>query len=290
MRAPSSDKILIGAAAALVLVSAGVFTLLARKYVRAQSGPPPTVQLADAAYTPVAPAAPPVKTETWAAPAAQSRGDKWIYDAFTPPEIFYNSRSKQFSVKPPTGLGDDEPTEKFGVELVAVKPEPFRLQLIGFAGDQGSGRGIFQNVVSGEVFLAAAGRRVPELALTIRKLEVTFQTIALPESTTSRQRVATAVVHDERANRDVTLTHRDRVYTGTVFALVAPTGENAVREVHEGDTFKLGEASYHIDKVRLTPPAIDLTKESPQLTQPDHRTLTPREVEVPDAPAEPDAR
>jgi hypothetical protein len=284
MRAPSSDKILIGAAFTLVLISVGVFAALSLKYQRAQSGPPPSVQLADSTYTPVAPDAPPVKTETWAAPVAQSRGDKWIYDTFTPPEIYYNARSKQFTVKPPTGLGDEEPTEEFGIELAAVRPEPFRLQLVGFAGDQGSGKGIFQNVASGQVFLSAAGRRLTDLGLTIKKLEIELQPIAFPESTTTRQRVAIAVIHDEKSNRDVTLTHRDRVFTGTLFAMIAATGQSALREVREGDTFKIGEASYRVDKIVITPPSIEVTKESPALTQPDHRTLTPREVDTPDAP------
>lgn len=284
MRAPSSDKVLIAAALVLVLVSAGVFTALSLQHRRAQAEPPPTVQLADSTYTPSAPEAPPVKTETWAAPQAQSRGDKWIYDTFTPPEIFYNSRSKQFTVKPPTGLGEEEPTEEFGVELVAVRPEPFRLQLVGFAGEQGSGKGIFQNLITGEVFLASAGHRVPKLAARIVRLEVGLQPIAFPDSTTTRQRVATAVIRDERANRDVTLTHRDRVFTGTLFAMVAATGETALREVRQGDTFKIGEATYRVDKIAANPPAIEITKESPQLTAPDRRALTPREVEAAEAP------
>jgi hypothetical protein len=289
MRAPSSDKILIGAAFALLLVSAGVFALLAGKHPRARPGSIPEVQLADAAYTAVAPDAPPVKAETWAAPVAQTRGRDWIYDTFTPPEIFYNSRSKQFTVKPPSGLGDEEPTEAFGVELLSVRPEPFRLQLVGFAGDGGVERGIFLNVISGEVFLASAGRRVPALGLSVKKFEIALQPIAFPESTTTRQRVATAVIHDERANRDVTITNRERVMTGQLFAMVAPAGETSAREVREGDVFKLGEAAYKIDKIQVVPPSVEITKESPQLTQPDHRTLTPREVEAPETP-EPDAR
>jgi hypothetical protein len=289
MRAPSSDKVLLGAAFALLLLSAGAFALLTTKHPRARPGSIPPVQLADAAYTPIAPDAPPVKVETWAPPPAQTRGRDWIYDTFTPPEIFYNSRSKQFTVKPPSGLGDEEPTEAFGVELVSVRPEPFRLQLIGFAGEDAGGKGIFQNLLSGEVFLAAAGRRVPNLALSIKKLDVARQAVLLPESTTTRQRVATAIIHDERANRDVTLTHRDRVFTGMLFAMVAPTGETSTREVREGDSFKIGEASYRIDKIQTTPPTVEITKESPQLTQPDHRTLTPREVEGAETP-EPDAR
>jgi hypothetical protein len=100
---------------------------------------------------------------------------------------------------------------------------------------------------------------------------------------TTRQRVAVAVVHDDKTGKDVTLTHRERHLTGTVSAFVAAPGESATREVRPGDAFKLGDATYKIDAVRLTPPAIDVTKESPNLSQPDRRTLTPRETDAGDA-------
>jgi hypothetical protein len=105
------------------------------------------------------------------------------------------------------------------------------------------------------------------------------------ESMTTRQRVATAVVRDDKAGRDVTLTHRERVFTGTVFAFVATPGSNATREVRAGDMFKIGEATYRIEKVETTPPSVEVVKESPTLSQPDRRTLTPREVDQPEAPA-----
>jgi hypothetical protein len=87
-------------------------------------------------------------------------------------------------------------------------------------------------------------------------------------------------VRDEKAGRDITLTHRERLFTGTVFAFVAEPGSSAAREVRPGDTFKLGEATYRVDRIDTTPPSIEITKEAPNLLQPDRRVLTPREVEV----------
>jgi hypothetical protein len=285
MAASSSDRVFIGAALLLALASAAVFGTMAIRHTRAPKGPPPKVELANVPYTPTAPDAPPVKTDTWSAPVAQTRGREWIYDTFTPPEIFYNARSKQFTVKPPSSLLDEDALESFGLELVAVRPEPFRLQLIGYVGGEGNWRGMFQNVVSGQVFLASGGHRVPDLGLTIRSLEVSAHPIRMGESMTTRQRVATAVVRDEKAGRDVTLTHRERVFTGTVFAFVAAPGATATREVRAGDMFKIGETTYRIEKVETTPPTVEVVKESPTLSQPDRRTLTPRESEQPEAPA-----
>jgi hypothetical protein len=285
MAAISSEKLYLGAALLLTLGSAAGFGYLTLRHRSAPGEAMRQAQLVDAPYKSTAPDAPPIKTETWASPQAQNRGRDWVYDAFTPPEIFYNSRSKQFTVRPPSSLVDEEVTEAFGVELLSVRPEPFRLQVIGYVGGEGNWRGMFQNVLTGEVFLAAAGHRVPNLGVTIKSFGVQAQSVALPESMTTRQRVATAVVRDEKNNREVTLTHRERFFTGTLFAFVAETGQSAAREVRSGDSFKIGEASYRVERIETTPPTIEITKEAPNLVQPDRRVLGPREVEAPEEPA-----
>jgi hypothetical protein len=277
MAALPSDKIYLGLALLVVAGSAAGFGTLVLRQERAEAVPLPAVQLTEEPYAAKAVAAPPVKVEAWSAPAPQTRGREWVYDAFSPPEIYYNSRSRQFSVKPPASLVEGDAAEPFGLELVAVRPEPFRLQLIGYVGTAGNWRGTFQNTRTGEVFLAAAGRRLPTLGLTIRSLDV-----AVAESMTTRQRVASAVVRDEQAGRDVTLTHRERVYTGTLFAFVAAPGQSATREVRSGDSFKLGEATYRIEKIEATPPSVEVLKEAARLSQPDRRILLPREPEAPE--------
>ncbi len=283
MAAVSSDKVLIGLALVLALGSAGAFGTLGMQAPRVAPGSVAPVVLVDTPYTPTAPDAPPVIAETWAAPVAQARGREWIYDTFTPPEIFYNARTRQFSVKPPSSLVEEEaPQEAFGIELVSVRPEPFRLQLFGYVGDGDTQRGMFQNVQTGEVILGAAGHRIPKLGLTVKTFSIASQTIALPESMSTRQRVGTAVVRDEKAGRDITLSQRERVLTGQHFALLAAPGDDSVREVREGDSFKLGDATFTVEKVQLTPPQVEIVKESQQLAQPDRRTLSPREVEVPE--------
>lgn len=287
MTAPSKEKVLLAASFALAVASAALFGTLAWRNTRAPRGPVARVQLSDTPYAPTVGAPPVVKTDIWNQPVAQSKGKDWVYDTFTPPEIFYNARSKHFTVKPPLAVSDEAPEEAFGLELVSVRPEPFRLQLIGYAGGEGDWRGTFENLLSGEVFLAAAGRRVPNLALSIKRLDVQAVEIKLPESMTTRQRVATAVIHDERSGRDVTLTHRERHFTGGLSAFVAAPGDTATRELRQGETFKLGDASYRIEKIQLAPPGVEVTKESPTLTQPDRRTLIPREADDTAAPPDP---
>jgi len=86
---------------------------------------------------------------------------------FTPPEIYYDGRSREFSVTPPTtseaaARDDSRP----------APAAPFRLQLVGFVGGEGSYRGMFENLATTEHFLARSGRALPELEVTIRDFQV----------------------------------------------------------------------------------------------------------------------
>lgn len=291
MAALSKEKVNLLAAAGLAIASAVVCGIFIQRQASAPQAAVATVELADTPYTPTVAEAAIVKTDTWTPSPPQTRGRDWVYDTFTPPEIFYNARTKNFTVKPPAAVSEEGVVEEpFGVELVAVRPEPFRLQLIGYVGEGSAARGTFENTSSGEVILATSGRRIPKLGLTIKSFEVSLVDIKLAGSMTTRQRVATAVILDEKTKSEVIITHRERAFTGGLSAFVAQTGESATRELRTGETFRLGEASYRIEKISLTPPTVELTKEAPSLAQPDRRTLSPRESDeatAPDAPTTP---
>ena len=98
----------------------------------------------------------------------------------------------------------------------------------------------------------------------------------------TRQRVATAVIQDERAGREVTITHRERRFTDTLSALVAAPGATATREVRQGEVFKLGDANYRIEKIQLSPPLLEVTKEIPGRAPSERRVLAPREGDAAD--------
>jgi hypothetical protein len=222
--------------------------------------------------------APEVKTETWDAPPAQRRGKDWVYDVFTPPEIFYDERSKQFSISPPLpepvveDKAEVAPPPPFGLELVGVRRALFRLQLIGYAGGEGNYRGLFENAVTTETFLATRGRKLPALELTIEEFAVRRQPVTLPDSMTTSRLVATAVVRDERTGETVNLTDGERFYPAAPVATVVTDGDRAQHEAHVGDRVEADGAVFRIDKIQLAPPSVDVTKVgADQLTE--QRTL-----------------
>lgn len=263
------------AALALAIASLAVFALLDWRAGRGAPPLPAAPRGAASSYAPSVEEPPAFPSEAWRPPVPLSRGREWVYDTFTPPEIFYNARTRQFTVRPPEAFVAKEP-QPFGLELIAVRPELFPLQLIGYVGDEGHWRGTFENTITGDVFLATAGWRLPDLGLTIASLEVRPQPVASADSMTTRQRVATALIRDERNGTEVALTHRERKFTDAPIAVLLAAAATAPRELRAGDEFRAGDALYRIERVRSVPPAVEVSKQSLDggLEQ---RTLTPRE-------------
>jgi len=166
MAAKSQDKILCGAALLLLLASAG-WTLLQNSKLEALRNAA-SANAPQSAYAPAGIDAPTVSTKTWPVAPSQTRGADWIYDVFTPPEIYYNEATKQFSVTPPVTVTIPEPEAPFGVSLISVKQDAFRLQLVGYVGGEGDYRGTFEDTVSGETGVGRTGKVFPKLGLAIK--------------------------------------------------------------------------------------------------------------------------
>jgi hypothetical protein len=283
LAAKRQDGLLVGFALAAAVASAGWFGW---QSVSARRVPPAAAARTKAApavpYQPSGIDAPKVETETWAPPPAQSRGASWVYDVFTPPEIFYDPRTKQFSVTAPTAETEAQPAPApeaaapFGLELREVKRAPFRLQLVGYMGGEGNYRGTFQNALTTETFLAGAGRRIPALGLEIAGFDVRRRAVVIAGNPPANRIVAMALVRDELTGETVELNSLERTLTNTPVAVVAAADDPGhPRELRAGEAFKSGAATYKITKIQLAPPAADVTKEAPDLPRPDSRTLTP---------------
>jgi hypothetical protein len=272
--AVSSAHAWLGAALLIATASGAGFGALAWRNISAPPAFPVEIDLADGSHVPSVTEFVAVKPVSWTQPSPQSRGREWIYDTFTPPEIFYHPHSGQFTVRPPSSLAEDETNEAFALELVSVEPDPFRLQLIGYAGEAGNWCGTFEHTVSGEVFIAGSGRRLPRLGLTIKRVEVSTRPVALSRGMTQRQRVATAIVEDERTGRNAVLTQGERQFSGSGSALVAMAGEAAVRKLRAGEAWTLSDVTFRIERVQIAPPAVEVMKES-ATALPERRTLFP---------------
>jgi hypothetical protein len=230
------------------------------------------------------------KREEWTAPDGQPAGTDWVYEVFSPPRMFYNRRMRRFTLEPPedvrVGARAASAPASFGLTLLAVRPDLFRLQLIGFVGGEGNYRGVFENRDTQETMLATTGERFPNLGLAIDRFDVRRTPVPLPESMTIPRLVATAVVRDERTGESVVLTDLAPCTTARLTATIACVDESSrTLAVHEGDEITAAGSLYRIDKIQLTPPTIGVSRQSANEPQSDYRTLTLEPGDSPPAPS-----
>jgi len=286
MAAKSQDKILCGAALLLLLASAGWMLLQNSKLEALRNAS--SVNAPQSAYTPAGIDAPAVSTKTWPVAPSQTRGADWIYDVFTPPEIYYSETTKQFSVTPPVTVTIPEPEAPFGVSLVSVKQDAFRLQLVGYVGGEGDYRGTFEDTVSGETGVGRTGKVFTKLGLAIKSFEVKRNKIITKESMPVYDTVATAVVVDTKTGEETTLTNKKRLIKGTPIAVLKLGDASGTVEQKAGGTFTAGDATYTVINVTAEPPSAEITKTAPTMKTPLTKTLTPA-LPVDAVPASPAA-
>ena len=291
MAAKSLDKILCGAAL-LVLLASLAWTLNQAGKNNAP-GVGSRASGDSALYVPANLSEFKVSTQLWAPPVAQSGGALWVYDVFTPPEIYYDLDNKRFTVTPPSGpeVPLALPVPPFGVELVQVKQDAFRLQLVGYTGKEGNYKGTFENAVSGKTILGQKGKKIDELDLTIVNFEVKqVRTNQASGNTVIIETEATAQVADDKTGEIFNLTNKSRLTKGTPIAYLKLEGSAEPVPFKVGAKFTVGDATFTVNSVSFEPNEVVVTKESPSLKQPEKKTLTnlaSSPVTVPSAPVAP---
>ncbi len=214
---------------------------------------------------------------SWSPPRPLKRDSAWTYEVFTPPEIYYDERTRQFSVAlrqelEPVRLSPDSGA---GLELLAVRRMPFRLQLVGYIGGEGNYLGTFENDETTETFLGRAGVQLPDLGLRITGFVVRREGVSMPDGQISSQMVAFATVRDERTGAEITLTDLERRDTNELRAKLRQTANPIeVFEVSEGEVIETGGMRYVIEKLHLTPPSVEVRKETPGAPGIERQTLT----------------
>lgn len=199
----------------------------------------------------------------WNDPAVGAGELDWVFDVFTPPVIFYNRETGRFSVTRPEVelfVAENAAGTPFGLELLRVEPELYRLQIVGYAGYDGDEWGIFQNEETGEGFVAQAGARIDALDLELRSMKVRREDLIVPDSMPLREIVGVAEIWDSKTREMVKLSSSGRRMTNSPIAFVrdAVTGEEF--QVQAGDRLTSGETDYEIQTVRFSPAEMRVQK------------------------------
>ncbi len=219
-----------------------------------------------------------IETQTWEAAPPQSGGKEWVYDVFTPPVIYYNPVTLQFTVSPPEFKRPVELTEdSFALELLEVRPQPFRLQLVGYVGCEGDHLVTFECVSTGESLVGRPGKRFDTVGVTLRTFELRKESIpmgggAAPVFDT----VAVAVVYDEETGEDWVLTDKTKAMLPGPEAVFRISGSPIIEYLlKEGAEIVNGRQTYTIDALILSPSQATITLSDPDLPEPVTRTVYP---------------
>src|SRR5690606_3646225 len=168
-------------------------------------------------------------------------------DLFTPPPL---ERDASGRLRVGAPVATDSPGHvAFGLSLLEVVQKPFRLQLVGYVEDPEGWIGVFENRITGRVFLARAPEDVPELDLRIESFAVERSRMEEPGRSTVATRAAQARVVDLRDGTTVELSS-DKRHAGA-----RPTAR-FVALAHGGTYDACPDGEFHVDGIRFRVAAI----------------------------------
>lgn len=229
-----------------------------------------------AAYVPESRKPAAVTMSSWSKPRTQSQGEGWLYEVFTPPVIHYNAADRAFALTPTGPVIESSDAKSSAWELLAVKPDAFRLQLAGYFGTPGDYLVAFLSPKSADTHLVREGHRFAGLELIFRSFEVRNVLVEENESGPVHEVAALAVLFDERSNREVILDSRLwRFADSPVAVLRQPNSEAGPRELREGDAFAEGDVLCRIERIQLDPAEAVVSRATPGLPVPELRALRP---------------
>lgn len=199
----------------------------------------------------------------WSAPMAKPAGDPWQFDVFSPPEIRYDEVSRQFFVTPKTVAVERRASVARAVtpgdlRLVSVHRTQFDVQLVGYAAGEKGGAGFFENVRTGENYVAVTGDRLGTSGLTLENFEIARESVLESEMRFERK-IATARVRDDLSGRVTALRSGECAYADVLVAIVVLESQASTpREMREGDAISAGGKHFKVSRIQIDPAAIEL--------------------------------
>lgn len=221
-------------------------------------------------FTPSPPPQVEVAVAEWQDPQPQSAGPEWVFDVFTPPVIFYNPITETFELPYTKGPTRDP---DFGVSLVDVREELYRIQVAGYGGNLTSGYFvILQNVETGASVLARDEKEYPDLEAELRSFRLERIPVSHGGSTNVTAEVAFVVIYDMRLEKEIELRSGLQLKEDKPTAVFMPTGEDTEIRVKQGESFNHGDFTYLVEKIEA-PTAVVVRISQDDSTERESKTL-----------------
>ena len=219
-----------------------------------------------------------IEKAIWDKPVSQSRGEDWLFDVFTPPVIYYNPVSGTFTLTPPTivsGKIADDPYKDFGLELVDVRPRPYRLQLVGYAGETGNYVAYFEYIPTGTLILARENKVLVEAGVKVLSFELRQMEIEQEGSMPVFEKIGVARLLDYESGEELFLTNVETKIFSDLEARVRAVATGQVYLVREGSQVELDNGYYVVGDLSGDPEEAMVTKISIDGDKRHSRLLTP---------------
>lgn len=237
-------------------------------------------------YTPVARWPEENAPAKWSRPSTRSPEREWIYDVFTPPEIYYDPLRGAFTLARQEAIALE--LDDSEIELLAVRQEPFRLQLLGGIGGDDGYVGIFSSPFLPGTLLLREGGSVPELGVELKSVEARKFSSGGENGELVVEPAVVALILDQISGDEVTLDSRTPKFTGAPTAMLRVGYESSPREVKRGDVIEVGTLRYVVGELQLEPAQIRLSRLDAGNATGEVRVLTRRgEQEHLNAPVSP---
>lgn len=193
----------------------------------------------------------------WPEAAEQSTG--WLYDVFTPPQIFIDADGR-FSIVPIT---PPPPPVPFGVYLAEIRRNLYRLQLEGYieedASDPSKSLLLFVNEEAQSQVRARPGDVKADHEFEVRGF--TIERITTPDG--GIEKVATATIYDQRRDETIELVHGEQRFDSGITVVIRSQEDASVNiELTEAPTeFETPSGNYTLQEISLEDSSVTVEKQ-----------------------------
>lgn len=264
------DKLLLALAGLALLAGLGFYLLKSSSIPSARLEV--ATQSADNPYQAI-----PVPTSsdavtTWPDTTEQSTG--WIYDVFTPPKIFIDEKGA-FSAE---GWVPPPPPEPFGVYLVEVKRDLYRLQIEGYIEEDRSDASKSLVLLFDEEKQMSVRSRVGQEKTDSEFKLLDFSIERIRESDSEIYKKAKATLLDTRSGEEVILTEGEKFYDAGVTVVLASDEDASFQlELKEaGQSFKTSTGEYVLEEINLEESSVTVKKLGDEEREPETQLLNSR--------------
>ncbi|HEX2898842.1 MAG TPA: hypothetical protein VHS96_03885, partial [Bacteroidia bacterium] len=191
----------------------------------------------------------------WPVPPVQSGGQDWCFELFTSPALRLDESGRAVVASSARRVAASTLPTAPALTLLAVKPEPYRLQIAGYVDSSAGLLATFISPVSGKTWVVKEGHHFADLDLKLLKLERAGTPAPGVIDDTFPGEAAIAVLHDAKDRQNVVLDSRETRVTDRGIAVVEVAGaDERARELRAGDTIAVEEWVIRVERI-LTDPA-----------------------------------